>query len=185
MAAHTAAKCPSNQITTPMIQRRSPEANGGGERSVDDGNGARRASKQDRLDEGAMNRCVETGNGLVVVHHTSAPPPKEKKDKKNELAANAIARPKTIWISRRKPPDEFAEGEGQARDDDDDHGYDFGDRSLDRIQDLLQRLLPRHVGAGRVSGCRREHAERECRSDNKTVADTMDEHQDSPAWVRT
>ena len=63
-----------------------PQANGGRERSVDDGNGARRASKQDRLDEGAMNRCVETGNGLVVVHHTSAPPPKEKKDKKNELA---------------------------------------------------------------------------------------------------
>src|SRR3546814_13075781 len=40
----------------------------------------------------------------AVRHQTSAPPPKLKKLRKNELAANAMVRPNTIWISRRKPP---------------------------------------------------------------------------------
>src|SRR3546814_17492615 len=34
----------------------------------------------------------------------SAPPPKLKKDRKKLDAAKAIDRPKTIWISLRKPP---------------------------------------------------------------------------------
>ena len=54
-------------------------------------------------------------------------------------------RPKTIWISRRKPAARFAEGERQAGDDDDDHRDDFGDGPLNRIQDLGERQLPGHV----------------------------------------
>jgi hypothetical protein len=43
---------------------------------------------------------------LAARHQTSAPPPNEKNDRKKlELAAKAIDRPNTIWISRRKPPD--------------------------------------------------------------------------------
>src|SRR3546814_2503303 len=38
-------------------------------------------------------------------HQTSAPPPKEKKERKKLDAANAIERPKTIWIRRRNPPE--------------------------------------------------------------------------------
>jgi hypothetical protein len=38
-------------------------------------------------------------------HQTSAPPPNEKNDRKKLDAANAMLRPKTIWISFRKPPD--------------------------------------------------------------------------------
>src|SRR5882724_9464781 len=51
-----------------------------------------------------MNGCCESGDHFL--HQTSAPPPKEKNDRKKELAAKAIERPNTIWISRRKPPDE-------------------------------------------------------------------------------
>src|ERR1700736_3669776 len=35
----------------------------------------------------------------------SAPPANEKKERKNDEAANAIDRPKTTWIKRRKPPE--------------------------------------------------------------------------------
>src|SRR6478736_9377534 len=41
----------------------------------------------------------------VPVHQISTPPPNEKNDRKKLEAANAIDRPNTIWISRRKPPD--------------------------------------------------------------------------------
>src|SRR5262245_18945511 len=33
-----------------------------------------------------------------------APPAKEKNDRKNDVAANEMERPNTIWSSRRKPP---------------------------------------------------------------------------------
>src|SRR5713226_2049674 len=62
---------------------------------------ARRAAEQDVLGERAMNGCCKSRD----LHQTSAPPPKEKNDRKKELAANAIERPNTIWISRRKPPE--------------------------------------------------------------------------------
>ncbi|GJE76006.1 hypothetical protein BGCPKDLD_2597 [Methylorubrum suomiense] len=38
-------------------------------------------------------------------HQISAPSPNKKNDRKKELAANAIDRPKTIWMSQRKPLD--------------------------------------------------------------------------------
>src|SRR5207302_4101889 len=68
----------------------------------------RRASQQDWLGERAVHRRLETRNNLVpddLCHYTSAPPPKEKKDRKKDDAANAIDRPNTIWIRRRKPPE--------------------------------------------------------------------------------
>ena len=52
-----------------------------------------------------MDGRIEAGDGLVLVHQISAPPPKEKNDRKKLDAAKAIDRPKTIWISRRKPPE--------------------------------------------------------------------------------
>src|SRR5216683_2749767 len=71
--------------------------------AVEDRDRARRAAEQDVLGERAMNRCCKSENPLL--HQTSAPPPKEKNDRKKELAAKAIERPNTIWISRRKPPE--------------------------------------------------------------------------------
>src|SRR6266849_5283090 len=70
--------------------------------AVEDRDRARRAAEQDVFGERAMNGCCKSGN---LLHQTSAPPPKEKNDRKKELAANAIERPNTIWISRRKPPE--------------------------------------------------------------------------------
>src|SRR5271167_927434 len=81
------------------------QPNGGGERAVDDRHRPRRAAEQDRLSQSAMDRCIEAGDWILMLHQTSAPPPNWKKDRKKELAANAIDRPKTIWISRRKPPE--------------------------------------------------------------------------------
>src|SRR5216684_6632237 len=70
--------------------------------AIEDRDRARRAAEQDVLGERAMNGCCKSGDFL---HQTSAPPPKEKNDRKKELAAKAIERPNTIWISRRKPPE--------------------------------------------------------------------------------
>src|SRR6267142_3038607 len=73
-----------------------------GERAVENRDRARSAAEQDVFGERAMNGCCKSGD---LLHQTSAPPPKEKNERKKELAANAIERPNTIWISRRKPPD--------------------------------------------------------------------------------
>ena len=53
------------------------------------------------LGEQGLMLCFGQGLG----HQTRAPPPKEKKERKKLDAAKAIERPKTIWISRRKPPE--------------------------------------------------------------------------------
>ena len=91
------------------------KADRGGERAVEDGDRPRRATEQDRLGQRAMDRRVEAWDSSAVIHQTSAPPPKEKNDRKKLDAANAIDRPNTIWISRRKPPDGIAEGERSGR----------------------------------------------------------------------
>ena len=81
------------------------QTDGGGERAVDDRYRARRTAEQDWLGERAMDGGVEATDGLGLFHQISAPPPKEKNDRKKLDAANAIERPKTIWIRRRKPPE--------------------------------------------------------------------------------
>src|SRR6516162_1834894 len=76
------------------------------ERAVGDGDGPRRAAEQDRVAERPMHRRIEAGDVVRgLAHPITAPPPKEKKLRKNELAANAIDSPNTIWIRRRKPPE--------------------------------------------------------------------------------
>src|SRR5216683_2153709 len=70
--------------------------------AVEDRDRARSAAEQDVFGERAMNGCCKSGD---LLHQTSAPPPKEKNERKKELAAKAIERPNTIWISRRKPPE--------------------------------------------------------------------------------
>src|SRR3546814_5030540 len=76
-------------------------------RSVEDGERTRCAAEQDRLGQGAMDGREESADRRVrieVRHQTSAPPPNEKNDRKKELAANAIDRPNTLWMSLRAPP---------------------------------------------------------------------------------
>src|SRR5207245_8542052 len=58
-----------------------------------------RAAQQDGIGERAMQRHFE-----AVDHETSAPPAKLKNVRKKLDAAKAMDRPKTIWMSRRKPP---------------------------------------------------------------------------------
>src|SRR5713226_7750768 len=79
------------------------EAYGGGERAIDDHDRPRSAAQKKRFRERAVDRCVEAGNGLALIHQTSAPPPNEKNDRKKLEAEKAIESPKTIWIRRRKP----------------------------------------------------------------------------------
>lgn len=60
-------------------------------RAVDDGQGARRTSQQNRFGQRAMQRNLEAFD-----HETSAPPPNEKNERKKLDAANAMERPNTI-----------------------------------------------------------------------------------------
>ena len=55
--------------------------------------------------------------------------------------------------------------------------------TLDRIQDLRQRLLPRHVGAGGVGGRGGEDEESEGGRRRNAVAEVV-QHHGSPAGVR-
>ena len=65
------------------------------------------------------------------------------------------------------------------------HRDHLGDRTLDRIQDLREGLLPRHVGAGGVSRRGSECDEGEGRSHGERTASTVEQHHGSPAGVRT
>src|SRR6516162_4855163 len=96
---------PEHKSGDPQAQS---QADSSRERAVGDRNRAWRTAKQDRLRQSAMDRRFEPRDRIVrkdLAHQTSAPPPNEKNDRKNELAANAIERPNTIWTRRRKPPD--------------------------------------------------------------------------------
>jgi len=76
------------------------ETEGCGERAIEDGDAPGCAAEQDVLGQGAVNRNGEARHVAAALdrsgHQTSAPPPKLKKLRKNELAAKAIDRPKTI-----------------------------------------------------------------------------------------
>src|SRR5215472_10160028 len=94
---------PEDKSGDPKAQ---PQSDSSRERAVGDRDRAGRTAKQDRLGQGAMDRRFEPGDRIVdLAHQTRAPPPNEKNDRKNELAANAIERPNTIWTRRRNPPD--------------------------------------------------------------------------------
>src|SRR5882672_9942652 len=90
---------PQCEARQPQLQ---PQAHRRRQRAVGDRHGARRTAQQDRLSEGPMERNLETRGSRA--HPTSAPPANEKNVRKKLEAANAIERPKTIWMSRRKPP---------------------------------------------------------------------------------
>src|SRR5882757_3886701 len=92
---------PENETRDPQPQSKSK---GRRQRGVDDRDRSRGTAHQDRLGERAMNGHDKTCDRLI--HQITMPPPKEKNDRKKLEAANAIDRPNTIWISRRKPPDE-------------------------------------------------------------------------------
>src|SRR3546814_3316001 len=96
---------PEHRAGNPQLQA---QPDGGGQRSVGNRHGARRTAQQGRLGQRAMQRDLEAGRearrSFVGGAHTTAPPENEKNDRKNEDAANAMDRPKTIWISLRKPP---------------------------------------------------------------------------------
>src|SRR5438309_3407342 len=92
---------PEDQTSNPHLQA---EPKSGGKRTVDDRQPARCPAKQNGLGQRAVDRRLEAFDVLSAVHPASAPPPKLKKLRKKDDAAKAIDRPKTIWISRRKPP---------------------------------------------------------------------------------
>src|SRR5690554_1879393 len=92
---------PQHQSRNPQLQA---QPDGGGQRAVGDRHSARRATHQNRLGQRAMQRHFKAGSKFLGRIHTMAPPEKLKNDRKNEEAAKAIDKPKTIWISLRKPP---------------------------------------------------------------------------------
>src|ERR1044072_5399709 len=89
--------CPKQKTRKPHSQT---QAEGRCDRSIDDGKRAGHTAEQDRFGQGAVQRHLE-----ALDHETSAPPPNEKNDRKKLDAANAMDRPKTIWIRRRNPPE--------------------------------------------------------------------------------
>ena len=184
MAAQTAARWPISQMAAPTTHSRNPKPDGGGEGAVEDRDGARRAAQQDRLGQRAMDGRVEPRDRFGLVHQTSAPPPNWKKVRKKLEAAKAIAEAEDDLDQPAEAAGGFAEGERQACGDDDDHRDYLGDRTLDRIQDLGQRLLPRHVGAGGIGRRRGENEEGEGGRRRQAITKTV-QHQGSPAGMRT
>src|SRR3546814_9128482 len=102
--SNAVADRPDRNADQPLLQA---QADRGGDRAIDDRNAARRTTEQDRLSQAGVDRRLEASNMTVVdvAHATSAPPPKLKKDRKKLEAANAIDRPKMIWMSLRNPPE--------------------------------------------------------------------------------
>ncbi len=65
---------------------------------------ARRAAEQDRLGQRPVQRDLEAFDRCALM--TRAPRRRRRRSDRKKLdAANAIEMPKTIWISRRKPPE--------------------------------------------------------------------------------
>jgi len=87
---HVADK-PKKEACDPEAQT---DAECRGKRAVDDGDGAWRATHQDRFGERAMHGRDKTWN--LRVHQITTPPPNEKNDRKKLDAAKAIDRPNTI-----------------------------------------------------------------------------------------
>src|SRR5690606_32380887 len=92
---------PDRDACQPLLEAEADRCRDG---PVDDREAARRPGEQDRLAEAGVDRRLEALDVPAGAHPTSAPPPKLKKLRKKDEAANAIERPKTIWISRRNPP---------------------------------------------------------------------------------
>src|SRR5690625_1860694 len=92
---------PQHQSRNPQLQAQPDRS---GQRAVGNGDRARRAAQQDRFSQRAMKRYFKANRKLLGRAHTMAPPEKLKNDRKNEDAAKAMDRPKTIWTNLRKPP---------------------------------------------------------------------------------
>src|SRR5271156_5913387 len=73
------------------------------ERAIENSDGARRSTHQDRFGQRAMHGRDESWD--FCIHQITTPPPNEKNDRKKLDAANAIDRPNTIWMSLRNPPE--------------------------------------------------------------------------------
>src|SRR3546814_15453759 len=94
---------PHHQPGNPLLQA---EAKRGGDRAIDDRDGARRTAEQEGFGQGAVHRRFEAFDMRACADHAiNAPPPKLKKLRKKELAAKEIDRPKMTWMRRRKTPD--------------------------------------------------------------------------------
>ena len=88
--SHVADK-PEKEARKPKAQT---DAEGCGERTVDNCDRSRRAAHQDRFGQRTMHRRNEAWN--LAVHQITTPPPNEKNDRKKLEAANAIDKPNTI-----------------------------------------------------------------------------------------
>ncbi|GLJ00601.1 hypothetical protein Sbs19_44190 [Sphingobium sp. BS19] len=89
--------CPDGDANQPETEA---EADGAGQRAVDNGNRTRCAAEQDMLGQRPVNRDGEARHSIELFkparHQMSAPPPNEKNDRKKLDAAKAMDRPKTI-----------------------------------------------------------------------------------------
>ena len=148
-AVHTAIGWQITQSSAPGIQ-----AGGRGQRlrrpSDQDGERARRAAQEQRLGQGPVERDRESGEMIVdFLGHgdDGASGELEEGEEEGAEAANAIERPKMIWMSRRNPPAVSPKASVRPVVMMMITAIDLGDRSLHGIEHLLERLLPRHVGS--------------------------------------
>src|SRR5579885_1809615 len=151
------ADMPPDDVDELGVALRRPDrgqvADCGRKRAIGDRHGPRRASEQDWLGQCAVNWHFKSRDGLVgndLGHQTSATAEGEegqeertRRERDREAEYDLDEAPETAAG--------IAERQCQARHDDDDHRDDLGDRAFDRLQDLLERLLPRHVRAGSIS----------------------------------
>ena len=107
MAAQTAAAWPTAQISAPGIQSRRPSAIAAA--SVPLAIATVRGAPPIRIGSVSARwtgaKKPGTSGSTIAAIRPAPRRRSEKKDRKKLDAAKAIDRPKTIWISRRKPPD--------------------------------------------------------------------------------
>ena len=141
LAAQTAASMadrPEHETDEPEPQAETERRS---QRAVEDGDRPRRAAEQDRLGQRAMD-------GRGEVRRPARPSDQRPRRRRRRTTGRKLDAAKAIDEAEHdldQPAEAargVAEGQRQAGDDDDDHRDDLGDRAFDRLQDLLQRLLP-------------------------------------------
>src|SRR3546814_4717448 len=73
---------PEHQPGQPLLEA---EANGGGQRAIDDRDPARRTAEQDWAPERTMDRCLEPFEMLATAAHAMSAPPPRSEEHTSEL----------------------------------------------------------------------------------------------------
>src|SRR5262245_59133044 len=174
---------PQQEAGDPQTKSQSDDSRQG---AVSDRDRAGRAAKQDRLRQGAMDGRFEPGNRIVgqdLAHQTTAPTGERAKRQEERTRRKRDGEAEHDLDEAAEPAGGVAKGKRQSGDDDDDHCHNFRDWAFDRLQDLLQRLLPRHVRTSGVSWCGRNFKQQGSKDGRDVVTDMCEQpsHAFSPS----